>query len=258
MIRNSGRHLLPLPSAQQWQALDKLSRKEKLVFVTHRYERETYDIGQITCDWLRKHGISNPVVYFTQNQKSELIGKLKVELFVDDRHENCRDVAENTEALVLMPHRSYNQSFQPSSSATNSRLGSTLCLHRMMSIRFRQPVITTASLPMASLENKIALITGGGGGIGGAIARRLAREGAKIAVADIDEESAKSRAAEIAGQGYEAIPILADVRNKDSVQQMVQTTLSRWGKLDILVNVAGGAQIQTGCRHRRIGLGPDH
>ena len=97
---------------------------------------------------------------------------------------------------------------------------------------------------MASLENKIALITGGGGGIGGAIARRLAREGAKIAVADIDEESAKSRAAEIAGQGYEAIPILADVRNKDSVQQMVQTTLSRWGKLDILVNVAGGAQIQ--------------
>ena len=82
---------------------------------------------------------------------------------------------------------------------------------------------------MASLENKIALITGGGGGIGGAIARRLAREGAKIAVADIDEESAKSRAAEIAGQGYEAIPILADVRNKDSVQQMVQTTLSRWG-----------------------------
>ncbi len=103
--------LLPLPSAQQWQALDKLSRKEKLVFVTHRYERDTYDIGRITCDWLRKHGISNPVVYFTQNQKSELIGKLKVELFVDDRHENCRDVAENTEALVLMPHRSYNQHF---------------------------------------------------------------------------------------------------------------------------------------------------
>ena len=97
---------------------------------------------------------------------------------------------------------------------------------------------------MASLENKIALITGGGGGIGGAIARRLAGEGAGIAVADIDGESAKSCAAEIAGQGYEAIPILADVTKKDSVQQMVQTTLSRWGKLDILVNVAGGAQIK--------------
>jgi uncharacterized HAD superfamily protein len=103
--------LAPLPSAGQWQALDSLSRKQKLVFVTHRYERETYDISQVTCAWLKKHGVTNPVVYFTQNHKSELIGKLKVELFVDDRHENCRDVAENTEAVVLMPHRSYNQSF---------------------------------------------------------------------------------------------------------------------------------------------------
>jgi 5' nucleotidase, deoxy (Pyrimidine), cytosolic type C protein (NT5C) len=103
--------LAPLPSAEQWQALDQLSRKDNLVFVTHRYERETYDIGQVTCDWLRKHGIANPLVYFTQNHKSELIGKLKVDLFVDDRHENCRDVAENTQAVVLMPHRSYNQSF---------------------------------------------------------------------------------------------------------------------------------------------------
>jgi 3-oxoacyl-[acyl-carrier protein] reductase len=97
---------------------------------------------------------------------------------------------------------------------------------------------------MALLETKVALITGGGGGIGSAIARRLAREGAKIAVADIDGETAKSRAAEIAGQGYEAIPIIADVTNKHSVQQMVQATLRRWGKLDILVNVAGGAQIK--------------
>ena len=97
---------------------------------------------------------------------------------------------------------------------------------------------------MALLENKVALITGGGGGIGSAIARRLAREGAKIGVADIDGETAKSRAAEIAGQGYEAIPIIADVTNKHSVQQMVQATLRRWGKLDILVNVAGGAQIK--------------
>lgn len=103
--------LAPFPSPEQWRALDRLSRRQKLVFVTHRYERETYDIGQVTCDWLRKHGVADPVVYFTQSHKSELIGKLKVELFVDDRHENCRDVAENTDAVVLMPHRSYNQSF---------------------------------------------------------------------------------------------------------------------------------------------------
>jgi uncharacterized HAD superfamily protein len=104
--------LNPLPTVEQWKVLDGLSRQQKLVFVTHRYECDTYSIHQVTCTWLRKHGVSNPVVYFTQNHKSELIGKLKVELFVDDRHENCSDVAENTDAVVLMPHRPYNQTFK--------------------------------------------------------------------------------------------------------------------------------------------------
>ncbi|OLC69835.1 MAG: hypothetical protein AUH87_05590 [Deltaproteobacteria bacterium 13_1_40CM_4_54_4] len=91
--------------------MDDLSRQERLVFVTHRYERESYSIHEVTCDWLKQHGIAQPAVYFTQNYKSELISKLKIELFVDDRHENCRDVAERTGAVVLMPHRIYNQSF---------------------------------------------------------------------------------------------------------------------------------------------------
>jgi uncharacterized HAD superfamily protein len=103
--------LNPLPSADQWKVLDDLSRKQKLIFVTHRYECDNYSIHEVTCDWLKQHGVSRPVVYFTQKQKSDLVKNLKVELFVDDRHENCRDVAENTEAVVLMPHRSYNQSF---------------------------------------------------------------------------------------------------------------------------------------------------
>jgi len=106
--------LNPLPTAEQWQALDSLSRQQQLIFVTHRYECDNYSIHQVTCAWLEKHGISNPVVYFTQSLKSELIGKLKVDLFVDDRHENCRDVAENTDAVVLMPHRPYNQTFSHS------------------------------------------------------------------------------------------------------------------------------------------------
>ena len=92
--------LTPLPSAEQWQALDKLSRQQKLV-LSLTVTNGRLIIGQVTCDWLRKHGIANPAVYFTQGQKSELIGKLNVELFVDDRHENCRDVAENTSAVVL-------------------------------------------------------------------------------------------------------------------------------------------------------------
>ncbi len=103
--------LAPLPSAEEWLALDRLSRDNRLIFITHRYERETYDISRITCDWLRRHGVSNPVVYFTQSHKSELIAKLAVKLFVDDRHENCREAAENTTAVVMMPDRTYNSTF---------------------------------------------------------------------------------------------------------------------------------------------------
>ena len=106
------RGLAPLPSPVEWQAIDALSRAERLIFLTHRYERDHYSIHDVTCDWLREHGVNKPVVYFTQSAKSALVEKLGVKLFVDDRHENCQDVAENTEAIVLMPHRSYNQSFE--------------------------------------------------------------------------------------------------------------------------------------------------
>jgi NAD(P)-dependent dehydrogenase (short-subunit alcohol dehydrogenase family) len=94
---------------------------------------------------------------------------------------------------------------------------------------------------MAAIENKVALITGSGGGIGGAIALRYAREGAKLALADIIAETAKSRASEVNSMGCDALAIATDVTNKDSVRQMVHTTLEKWGRIDILVNVAGGA-----------------
>jgi 3-oxoacyl-[acyl-carrier protein] reductase len=97
---------------------------------------------------------------------------------------------------------------------------------------------------MKSLENKTAVITGAGGGIGGAIADRFAREGANVVIADIDSQTATARAGDIVGKGGTAVPMVIDVTNKASVQQMVQSTLERWGRLDILVNVAGGAQIK--------------
>lgn len=97
---------------------------------------------------------------------------------------------------------------------------------------------------MNSLENKTAIITGAGGGIGGAIADCFAREGAKVVIADIDSQSANTRAAHLAALGAAALAMVVDVTNKKSVQQMVQSTVERWGKVDILVNVAGGAQIK--------------
>jgi len=94
---------------------------------------------------------------------------------------------------------------------------------------------------MPAIANKIAIVTGGGGGIGGAIVRRFAQEGAQLAVADIDAATAKVCAAEIAARGTQAITLTTDVTDKESVEDMVRATLDRWGRIDILVNVAGGA-----------------
>jgi len=97
---------------------------------------------------------------------------------------------------------------------------------------------------MRSLENKTAIITGAGGGIGGAIADCFARAGANVVIADIDGQPATARASQICAQGAAALAMVVDVTNKKSVQQMVQSTLERWGRIDILINVAGGAQIK--------------
>ena len=94
---------------------------------------------------------------------------------------------------------------------------------------------------MGASENKIAIVTGGAGGIGSAIVQRLAREGAKIAVADIDGQAAQARAADVIKTKGDALAMVADVTNKQSVEHMVKATNDRWGRIDILVNVAGGA-----------------
>ncbi len=97
---------------------------------------------------------------------------------------------------------------------------------------------------MGPIDHKIAIITGAGGGIGGAIALRFAAEGAKVAVADIDGEAVQARVVEVAAHKGDAVAIVADVTIKKSVEQMVRATLERWGRIDILVNVAGGAQVK--------------
>ncbi len=89
------------------------------------------------------------------------------------------------------------------------------------------------------LENRVAIITGGGGGIGRAAARRFAREGAKVAVADVRLEAAEQTAAEIRAAGGEALALAVDVAERASVDAMVGAVVSAWGRVDILVNNAG-------------------
>ena len=84
------------------------------------------------------------------------------------------------------------------------------------------------------MSNRVALVTGGGGGIGGAICRVLAKDGHKVAVADISSENARSVAEEIGG-----LAVVLDVTNADSVAQAIQQTENELGPIEVLVNCAG-------------------
>lgn len=92
---------------------------------------------------------------------------------------------------------------------------------------------------MLELENKKALITGAGRGIGKEIALKLAGAGADVAVCDIDEETAKATAQELRGLGRRAEGFKADVSNGDDVSKLVKSFVDSFGGIDILVNNAG-------------------
>ena len=89
------------------------------------------------------------------------------------------------------------------------------------------------------LESKVALITGGGSGIGRACAEMFAREGARVAVSDISLERAQATTQFVTSHGGEAIAISGDVSVGDDAQNMVSATVEKFGKLDVLVNSAG-------------------
>jgi NAD(P)-dependent dehydrogenase (short-subunit alcohol dehydrogenase family) len=91
----------------------------------------------------------------------------------------------------------------------------------------------------ARFAGKIALVTGGGAGIGRVTALSFAREGAKVAVADLNGATAHAVAAEIAAAGGEAIGIATDVSQGEQVAAAVQQTVARFGRLDIAFNNAG-------------------
>ncbi len=89
------------------------------------------------------------------------------------------------------------------------------------------------------LDGKVAIITGAARGIGLATARLFAREGARVAIADIDAPRGEAAAAEIRDQGGEALFVPVDVTDPASVQAMVRRVVDAFGRIDILVNNAG-------------------
>lgn len=88
------------------------------------------------------------------------------------------------------------------------------------------------------LEGKVGIVTGGGSGIGRVTARLFAREGAKVVVADWDEDGAKQTVAEIEAEGFEALALATDVSEEASVAAMVRATVDRFGRLDCASNNA--------------------
>jgi meso-butanediol dehydrogenase/(S,S)-butanediol dehydrogenase/diacetyl reductase len=95
------------------------------------------------------------------------------------------------------------------------------------------------------LEDKTAIIAGGGQGIGEGIVKCLAEEGANVAVVDINGDNANKVADEVKAVGRKALAITADLTNDDEVTRAVKGTVDFFGKIDILVNCVGGVSRET-------------
>lgn len=92
---------------------------------------------------------------------------------------------------------------------------------------------------MKRLNDKIAIVTGGGTGIGEAIAKKFAREGAKVLVAGFGQDPVEQVVDHINQNYSEAIGYTGDLSIESEAQQCVQTAINQWGKLDVLINNAG-------------------
>ena len=90
------------------------------------------------------------------------------------------------------------------------------------------------------LADKAALITGGAKGMGRGMAVKFAEEGCAVAIADISMKEANELIAEISGKGGKAFAVKCDITSEQQVRETVGAVIDRFGKLDVLVNNAGG------------------
>jgi len=90
------------------------------------------------------------------------------------------------------------------------------------------------------LKDKIALVTGAGGCIGSAVVKRFSEEGATVILSDIKEEGCRKVCNEIEGEGRAGDIVIADVTKEDDIVSLFSTVKERYGRLDILANIAGG------------------
>ncbi|HZT51241.1 MAG TPA: SDR family NAD(P)-dependent oxidoreductase, partial [Stellaceae bacterium] len=88
------------------------------------------------------------------------------------------------------------------------------------------------------LEGRVAVITGGGHGIGKAYARGLAGEGAAVVIAELDGAAARAVAGSLVQEGAKAVALETDVARWDSVEEMVRRAIEQFGRIDVLVNNA--------------------
>ncbi|MFJ8970555.1 SDR family NAD(P)-dependent oxidoreductase [Streptomyces anulatus] len=98
---------------------------------------------------------------------------------------------------------------------------------------------------MERLKDKVAVITGGGSGIGRAAARLMSREGARVVVADFSTEAATETAALIEKAGGRSLPVTVDVTDEGSIADMIAATVAEFGSLSVLCNHVGGTDPRT-------------
>ena len=92
---------------------------------------------------------------------------------------------------------------------------------------------------MKRLEDKVAIVTGSGAGIGKEIAKTYAKEGAKVIIADFNEAALNETVKEISDDGYDAFGVVINVAKEADVDKMFDETIEKYGKIDIVVNNAG-------------------